>query len=158
MARTRGREDRGVVADAGGVQMRLSVGRAFRAIPIIAEAIGSGLRIRYLAIPYPRVRFGAGAFFGPREPHSRDGWRRNHTRRRNGDRRSLRRAGEGRTDPLGKRRIRRTGLRDRQPMGKSPSLIAEHVTIRDQDHEFESDRATADSGVRIAPIKIGDNV
>ncbi len=38
------------------------------------------------------------------------------------------------------------------------ALIAEYVTIRDQDHEFEADRPAADSGMRIGAIHIGNNV
>jgi acetyltransferase-like isoleucine patch superfamily enzyme len=37
-------------------------------------------------------------------------------------------------------------------------LIAEYVTIRDQDHEFEAVTPTARAGMRTAPIRIGDNV
>ena len=38
------------------------------------------------------------------------------------------------------------------------ALIAEYVTIRDQEHAFGGPAATADSGFRTAPIVIGDNV
>lgn len=38
------------------------------------------------------------------------------------------------------------------------ALIAEFVTIRDQDHDFDGASATAENGFRTAPIKIGDNV
>lgn len=38
------------------------------------------------------------------------------------------------------------------------ALIAEYVTIRDQDHEFESHGPTRLAGMRTAPIHIGDNV
>lgn len=38
------------------------------------------------------------------------------------------------------------------------ALIAEYVTIRDQDHDFEGKASTASSGMRVSPIKIGDNV
>lgn len=37
-------------------------------------------------------------------------------------------------------------------------LIAEYVTIRDQDHAFSPDSPTAVSGFKSAPIAIGDNV
>ena len=37
-------------------------------------------------------------------------------------------------------------------------LIAEHVTIRDQDHEFEGNIPTRLAGTRSAPIRIGNNV
>jgi carbonic anhydrase/acetyltransferase-like protein (isoleucine patch superfamily) len=37
-------------------------------------------------------------------------------------------------------------------------LIAEHVTIRDQDHRFGPGLTTADAGFLTAPIMIGDNV
>ncbi len=37
-------------------------------------------------------------------------------------------------------------------------LIAEHVTIRDQDHRFGPGLTTAQAGFRTAPITIGDNV
>lgn len=37
-------------------------------------------------------------------------------------------------------------------------LIAEYVTIRDQDHEFEATYPTRVSGMRTTPISIGDNV
>lgn len=37
-------------------------------------------------------------------------------------------------------------------------LIAEYVTIRDQDHEFETAGETRDAGMRTSPIKIGNNV
>lgn len=38
------------------------------------------------------------------------------------------------------------------------ALIAEYVTIRDQDHRFGGERPTALSGFETAPITIGDNV
>lgn len=38
------------------------------------------------------------------------------------------------------------------------ALIAEYVTIRDQDHEFETARPTRAAGMRTAPIIIGNNV
>lgn len=37
-------------------------------------------------------------------------------------------------------------------------LIAEHVTIRDQDHVFGSGLTTAQAGFSTAPVVIGDNV
>jgi acetyltransferase-like isoleucine patch superfamily enzyme len=37
-------------------------------------------------------------------------------------------------------------------------LIAEYVTIRDQDHDFESRLPTALAGLRSSPIRVGDNV
>jgi len=37
-------------------------------------------------------------------------------------------------------------------------LIAEHVTIRDQDHRFARDAVTARSGFITAPVRIGNNV
>lgn len=37
-------------------------------------------------------------------------------------------------------------------------LIAEHVTIRDQDHRFGPGKITAKSGFTVAPVIIGDNV
>ena len=37
-------------------------------------------------------------------------------------------------------------------------LIAEHVTIRDQDHIFRGRKPTRASGFVTAPIRIGDNV
>ena len=37
-------------------------------------------------------------------------------------------------------------------------LIAEHVTLRDQDHRFGMDPPTARSGFLTAPIRLGDNV
>lgn len=37
-------------------------------------------------------------------------------------------------------------------------LIAEHVTIRDQDHDFSGPAVTAQNGFVTAPITIGDNV
>ena len=42
-------------------------------------------------------------------------------------------------------------------IGKN-ALIAEYVTIRDHDHEFEADEPTALSGFRMGAIRIGDNV
>lgn len=38
------------------------------------------------------------------------------------------------------------------------SLIAEHVTIRDQDHDITGSRPYRSAGMRTAPITIGDNV
>jgi acetyltransferase-like isoleucine patch superfamily enzyme len=38
------------------------------------------------------------------------------------------------------------------------ALIAEHVTIRDQDHDFTGPLPTALNGFKTAPIVIGDNV
>ena len=38
------------------------------------------------------------------------------------------------------------------------TLIAEYVTIRDQDHDFEDTRLLAASGFRTSPICIGKNV
>lgn len=38
------------------------------------------------------------------------------------------------------------------------ALIAEHVTIRDQDHRFGPGLITAQAGFRTAPITIGNNV
>jgi acetyltransferase-like isoleucine patch superfamily enzyme len=38
------------------------------------------------------------------------------------------------------------------------ALIAEYVTIRDQDHDFETDQPTALAGMRSSPIRIGDHV
>jgi serine acetyltransferase len=38
------------------------------------------------------------------------------------------------------------------------ALIGEYVTIRDQDHEFESGKPAAESGLRTSPICIGQNV
>ncbi len=38
------------------------------------------------------------------------------------------------------------------------ALIAEYVTIRDQDHRYGGDRPTAKNGFDTAPIAIGDNV
>ncbi|WP_218939971.1 acyltransferase [Roseovarius bejariae] len=40
----------------------------------------------------------------------------------------------------------------------SNCLIAEHVTIRDQDHRFGPGLVTAKAGFITAPINIGDNV
>lgn len=40
----------------------------------------------------------------------------------------------------------------------SDCLIAEHVSIRDQDHRFELGLTTAKSGFTTAPIRIGNNV
>lgn len=37
-------------------------------------------------------------------------------------------------------------------------LIAEYVTIRDQDHKFAAGQKTSDNGFLCAPISIGDNV
>ena len=37
-------------------------------------------------------------------------------------------------------------------------LIAEHVTIRDQDHRYGGPKPTAQNGFDTAPIKIGNNV
>jgi acetyltransferase-like isoleucine patch superfamily enzyme len=141
--------------------VRLSVGRAFRAIPIIAEAIGSELRIRYLAIAYPRVRFGAGAALGRGSRiQATDGGEIIFADGTAIGAYCLVRAKGGRI------RLEKDVFVGQGCVIVSASeisigakaLIAEHVTIRDQDHEFESDRATIDSGMRIAPIKIGDNV
>lgn len=38
------------------------------------------------------------------------------------------------------------------------ALVAEHVTIRDQDHEYEGDTPYRSAGMRWAPIVIGNNV
>jgi acetyltransferase-like isoleucine patch superfamily enzyme len=46
---------------------------------------------------------------------------------------------------------------DRISIGAN-ALIAEYVTIRDHDHEFETSGPTAASGMRKAPILIGTNV
>jgi acetyltransferase-like isoleucine patch superfamily enzyme len=46
---------------------------------------------------------------------------------------------------------------DRISIGAN-ALIAEYVTIRDHDHEFETTGPTAASGMRKAPILIGTNV
>lgn len=37
-------------------------------------------------------------------------------------------------------------------------LIAEYVTVRDQDHEFEGVGETRNAGMRSSPIRIGNNV
>lgn len=47
--------------------------------------------------------------------------------------------------------------RDRIVIG-ADSLIAEHVTIRDQDHSFGPGLTTARAGFTTAPIQIGNNV
>jgi acetyltransferase-like isoleucine patch superfamily enzyme len=141
--------------------MRLSVGRAFRAIPIIANTIGSRLRIRYFAIAYPQVRFGAATFLGRRswiratdggEILVADGIAISH------DCVILARGGRV---VLGK-----DGFVGHGSVIVSVSeisigakvLIAEYVTIRDQDHEFEGDGDTAESGLRVSAVRIGDNV
>ena len=38
------------------------------------------------------------------------------------------------------------------------ALIAEHVTIRDQDHDFTGRRPYRAAGLLVAPVTIGDNV
>ena len=40
----------------------------------------------------------------------------------------------------------------------SDCLIAEHVTIRDQDHNFGTSKKTNLAGMRTSPIEIGNNV
>lgn len=47
--------------------------------------------------------------------------------------------------------------RDRITIGGN-ALIAEYVTIRDQDHVYGTGRPTAQSGFVTSPITIGDNV
>jgi acetyltransferase-like isoleucine patch superfamily enzyme len=141
--------------------MRLSLGLVFRAIPKIAYTIGSRLRIRYFAIAYPRVRFGAATFLGRRswiqatdggEIVVADGVA-------VGDDCTIM-AKNGRV-ALGKDGFVGQGCvivsRSEICIG-AKVLIAEYVTIRDQDHEFEGDSATAESGLRVSAIRIGDNV
>ena len=48
-------------------------------------------------------------------------------------------------------------VRERITIG-SNCLIAEHVTIRDQDHIFGPDLMTSQAGFVTAPVEIGDNV
>jgi acetyltransferase-like isoleucine patch superfamily enzyme len=149
------------IAALSGIEMRLSVGRAFRAIPIIANTIGSRLRIHYFAIAYPQVRFGAATFLGRRSwIQATDGGE------------ILVADGVAVGDDCvilakgGRVALGRDGFVGHGSVivGVSgicigaKALIAEYVTIRDQDHEFEGDGATAESGLRVAPVRIGDNV
>jgi acetyltransferase-like isoleucine patch superfamily enzyme len=141
--------------------MRLSLGHLFRAIPMIANAIGSRLRIRYFAIAYPQVRFGAATFLG----------RRSWIQATDGGEIFV---GDGvavgddcvMLAKGGRVALGKDGFVGRGCVIVSVSeicigakaLIAEYVTIRDQDHEFEGDGVTANSGLRVSAVQIGDNV
>ena len=141
--------------------MRVTLGRLFRAIPTFANTIGSRLRIRYFAIAYPQVQFGAAISLGRRSQVKATG---------GGE--IVVAEGVAISDDcviLAKR--------GRVVLGKdcfvgqgcvlvsvseicigAKVLIGEYVTIRDQDHEFEGDGLTAESGLRVSAVRIGDNV
>ena len=141
--------------------MRLSLGLLFRAIPTIVNTIRSRLRIRYFALAYPQVRFGAVTFLGRRswikatdggEIFLADGIAVDHD--------CIILAKGGRV-ALGKGGFVGQGcviVSVSEICIGAKVLIAEYVTIRDQDHEFEGERATAENGMRVSAIRIGDNV
>lgn len=141
--------------------MRVSLGRVFRGAPLIADRIRSSLNIFLFSIAYPAVRFGRGVYLG---------------------RNSRLLAADGGSIALGMgvsldvlARIEAKGghidigeggligqgtiivARDRISVGPN-ALIAEYVTIRDQDHEFGNSTPVAESGLRTSPIHIGENV
>lgn len=140
---------------------RLSIGRLFRAIPVLREQIGCILKRCFLAIAYPDVRLGENVTLSvSSKVQATDG--------------GVMQIGDGvsigpHALVLCKGGSLTIGARGFLGRGcvvvalasieiGADALIAEYVTIRDQDHDFEGKGSTAGSGMRVSPIKIGDNV
>jgi carbonic anhydrase/acetyltransferase-like protein (isoleucine patch superfamily) len=135
--------------------------KALRQIPVFAAFLRSHIHRRYLGAAYPQIALLPGVFLG--------------------DRCKLR-ATDGGSITLGKRTalgalatiVSKGGRIDIGEDGfigqgamivgceeifvGRKALIGEYVTIRDQDHEFESRKLAAESGLRTSPICIGQNV
>ncbi|ARN79953.1 acyltransferase [Methylocystis bryophila] len=140
---------------------RVSIRRLFRALPVLEERVSWRIKRVFLAVAYPEVRLGANV----RIPWTSQ----------------LRATGGGvieigddvSIDPgtilHSKGGSLRIGARSSIGPGNiivsiasieigEDTLIAEYVTIRDQDHEFERQGSIASSGMRVGAIKIGRNV
>ena len=138
----------------------MDVGRAFRAVRIIRDEIRCRLRIFYLGVAYPSVQLGENIFLGNCVLLATDGGTMGIGG--NSSVASLVRieskggaVDKGANSFIGQGAI--IVSCSEISIGVN-ALIAEYVTIRDQDHEFESDGPTTDGGMRTAPIRIGRNV
>jgi acetyltransferase-like isoleucine patch superfamily enzyme len=141
--------------------MRMNSGGIFRPISLILDQIRSRLHIVRASIAYPKAHFGTGVYLG-----------------RNcgllvtdggslglGNGASLgpfaRLEAKGGRIDIGKDGFIGQGTIivacDEISIG-AKALIAEYVTVRDQDHEFENGRPAAESSLRTSPIHIGANV
>ena len=140
---------------------RLSIGRLFRAIPVIGARIGSILQRGFLSIAYPDVRLGVKTQISRSAVVRATDGGAIHV----GDDASI---GPD-TQLLCKGGNLKIGARGFVGQGcvivsiqsieiGTDALIAEYVVIRDQDHEFDGPTAIAQSGMRTSPIKIGHNV
>ncbi len=139
----------------------LGIGRLFRAIPVIGQRMGWFAHRSFLSLAYPDVRLGQGVMIAwSSRLQAMDG--------------GVMRLGDGVSIGPSSQVICKGGSLTIGPRGfvgqgcvviacasieiGADALIAEYVTIRDQDHEFEDRAPTAASGMRYGSIKIGDNV
>jgi carbonic anhydrase/acetyltransferase-like protein (isoleucine patch superfamily) len=141
--------------------MPVSIRKVFRGAPFIIAQLCSRLHIFRLSVAYPTLNFGPGVFLAHNsgvlvtdggsislgagaslEPHARV--------EAKGGRIDI---GDGGFIGQGSIIVACENI----SIGPN-ALIGEYVTIRDQDHEFESGKPTAESGLRTSPIYIGENV
>jgi len=140
---------------------RFSVGRLFRAIPVIGARIGWTLQRRFLAIAYPDVRLGDRVMISwSSRVQATDGGV-IHI----GDGVSIgpyvQLLCKGGSVKIGARAFIGQGcvIVSNESIEIGPdALIAEYVTIRDQDHQFEGPAPISQSGMRTSPIRIDHNV
>ena len=140
--------------------LRSGIGRLFRAIPALGVRLEWILQRCFLSMAYPDVRLGANVKISwSSRVQATDGGV-----MRLGDGVSIGRhalvlcKGDLTIGPrgfLGQGCV--VAASESIEIG-ADALIAEYVTIRDQDHEFEGENSTASNGMRVSPIKIGDNV
>ncbi len=151
----------GPVSASSARPMRLSLRRVLRGMPVAAGRIGSKFRIGYVTMAYPAVKFGTGALLGRRcRVQAIDGGEivvgdgvvvgDDCTLIAKGGRLAVAKDGF-----IGKGSVI---VSEAEVDIGAKALIAEYVTICDQDHEFEESGATADSGFRISAVGIGENV
>lgn len=138
----------------------MDMGRVLRGLRVIGGRCRGRIHIVYLSIAYPAVQLGENVFVGNCRLLATDGGA-----IAIGSGASVgvlaRVEAKGGAIDIGRDSFIGQGTiiicRSRISIG-AKALIAEYVTIRDQDHEFEAGKPAADSGMRIAPIQIGDNV
>jgi acetyltransferase-like isoleucine patch superfamily enzyme len=140
---------------------RLSIGSLFRAVPVISARVGWTLQRSFLPIAYPGVRLGEKAMISWSSRvqatdggviHIDDGVSIGPY---------VHLLCKGGSVKIGARAFIGQGcvIVSNESIEIGPdALIAEYVTIRDQDHHFEGVAPTAQSGMRTSPIRIGHNV
>jgi len=137
------------------------IAKILRGMPLAYDQVCSRLQRLRLSIAYPAIQFGRGVSLG-REINLLavdGGVLRLGDDTALGLRTSIQAKGGqiyiGKDSFVGQGSI--IVAHDRISIG-AHALIAEYVTIRDQDHEFEAGKPAAASGMRTSPILIGTNV